>query len=234
MALGSGVKRIDNSAFYGCSSLSAITGISQLEYIGSSVFNLTYDTYIPWYNNLPDGLLYLGKVLYGYKGTMPDNTTVNVNEGTTMVAYAAFRRCSGLAGLKIPKSVNTIGNDIVDYCPNLASISVADGNEKYDSRGGCNAIVETAKNMIIAGCKNTTFPSTVTAIGYDAFEGAGLTELIIPNNIDSIASWAFYANSSLETVMIGKGLRKIMSRAFGYCQKLKSIAVASANPSICR
>ena len=230
VALGNSVKRINNNAFYGCSSLSTITGISQLEYIGGSVFNLTYDTYIPWYNNLPDGLLYLGKVLYKYKGTMPDNTTVNVNEGTTMVAYAAFRRCNGLVGLKIPKSVNTIENDIVDYCPNLASISVADGNEKYDSRGGCNAIVETAKNIIIAGCKNTNFPSTVTAIGYDAFEGGGLTELVIPNSIDSIASWAFYGNSSLESVMIGKGLRKIMSRAFGNCQKLKNIAVASSNP----
>ena len=71
------------------------------------------------------------------------------------------------------------------------------------------------------------WPST---FGYDAFEGAGLTELIIPNNIDSIASWAFCGNSSLETIMIGKGLRKIGSSAFGSCQKLKTIAVASANP----
>ena len=225
------MKRIEDYAFYSCSSLSTFTGYSQLEYIGGSAINVDFDTHIPWYSNQPDGLLYLGKVLYGYKGTMPDNTTVNVNEGTTMIKSEAFRNCTGLVGLKIPKSVNTIGTCIVGSCRNLVSISVADGNKKYDSRGGCNAIIETAKNMIIAGCKNTTFPSTVTAIVGFSFQSVGLTELIIPNNIDSIGTAAFNANSSLETVMIGKGLRYIAMDAFLFGRsKLKSISVASANP----
>lgn len=230
VSLGNGVKELGSYAFSGCTSLATITGISQLESIGGNVFRgESYNTYIPWYNSLPDGLLYLGKVLYAYKGTMPDNTTVNVKEGTTQIAYAAFRSSKGLVGLSIPKSVKSIGNYIVDSCPNLSSISVAEGNEKYDSRGGCNAIVETAKNLIITGCKNTTFPSTVTAIGNDAFYGSGLTELIIPNTIDSIASYAFAYNHSLETVMIGKGTRKIMNNVFMGCDKLNSISVANAN-----
>lgn len=161
---------------------------------------------------------------------MPDNTTVSVKDGTIFIASGAFSQCNGLTGLNIPKSVKTIDNPIISFCPNLTAISVADDNEKYDSRNGCNAIVETAKNMIIEGCKATTFPNTITSIGSMAFYGGGWTELVIPNNIDSIGDYAFSRNSSLENVMIGKGLRKIMTEAFSNCQMLKSIAVASANP----
>ena len=228
--LGSNVTSISSYAFYGCSSLQTITGMSKLESIGISAFDNTYNTFIPWYNSLPDGLLYLGKVLYKYKGTMPDNTTVSVKDGTIFIASGALNECNGLTGLNIPKSVKTIGNPIISNCPNLTAISVADDNEKYDSRNGCNAIVETANNMIIEGCKATTFPNTITSIGSMAFYGGGWTELVIPNNIDSIGNYAFSRNSSLENVMIGKGLRKIMPEAFSNCQMLKSIAVASANP----
>ena len=75
--LGNNLKELEYNTFNNCKSLSAITGISQLEFIGHDAFNNT-----PWYNNLPDGIIYLGKVLYKYKGTMPDNTTVRINDGS--------------------------------------------------------------------------------------------------------------------------------------------------------
>lgn len=34
---------------------------------------------------------------------------------------------------------------------------------------GCNAIIETATNTLIASCQNTVIPGTVTAIGANAF-----------------------------------------------------------------
>lgn len=52
-----------------------------------------------------------------------------------------------------------------------SSIIVAEGNPVYDSRNNCNAIIETATNKLVSGCKNTVIPSSVTSIGSGAFYG---------------------------------------------------------------
>ena len=46
-----------------------------------------WDTY---YENLSDGPVYLGKSLIGYKGEMPENTTLVVKEGTLSIADNLF------------------------------------------------------------------------------------------------------------------------------------------------
>ena len=230
VSLGNGVKTLDSSVFYGCISLTTITGISQLESIGPEAFNVTYNTFIPWYNNLPDGLLYLGKVLYKYKGTMPDNTTVNVKEGITQIGYSALMSCNGLVGISIPQSLKCIDGNLAGYCQNLTSITVASGNERYDSRNNCNAIIDKTTNVMIQGCKNTTIPSTVTAIGRGAFSGSSITSVVIPNSIDSIAENAFIECRSLEEIVIGKGLRRIMDDAFRWCGNVKTVNIVSGNP----
>ena len=233
VSLGNNVEDLGYSVFWGCSSLDKITGINKLESIGSSAFRLEeYNTYIPWYNNLPDGLLYLGKVLYKYKGRMPDGTTVNVSEGTTQIGQDCFEDCEGLVAITIPRSVKSIGDYIFDGCTNLTSISVDSSNDKYDSRSNCDAIIDTNNNTVIAGCKNTTFPSTIKAIGFGAFYGSGLTEAVIPNNIDSIANHAFAYSRSLTSVIIGKGTRVIGKddNPFIGCLKLNNITVANGNP----
>ena len=45
-------------------------------------------------------------------------------------------------------------------------IVVEEGNPKYDSREGCNAIIETATNKLICGCKSTVIPASVKSRGY--------------------------------------------------------------------
>jgi hypothetical protein len=131
----------------------------------------------------------------------------------------------------IPKNVTSIGYNVFTGCINLASISIAQGNPKYDSRNNCNAIVETTNNTVIIGCKNSTFPSTVKAIGSNAFNGMGLTEVVIPDNIESIASSAF-TNDDITTVFIGKGVKAMGNgdNPFKYNENLSNITVASENP----
>lgn len=72
--------------------------------IGGGAFS-----YTPWYDNLPDGLLYLGKIAYKYKGTMPSNTSIVLQEGTLEITAGAFDGCSGLTSVTIPNSVTSIG-----------------------------------------------------------------------------------------------------------------------------
>ena len=66
-------------------------------------------------------------------------------------------------------------------CLALKSIVVSEDNGQYDSRGGCNAIIETETNELIAGCDYTVIPDDVTRIGSRALSGCqGLTSITIP------------------------------------------------------
>ena len=217
--------RLENSTFYGCKKLTTVNGLTNVEYIGSSVF----PTGCPWYTSLPDGQIYIGKIFYKYKGTIPEGTTINIKEGTKGVSQYAING-SGLVALTIPQSVTEIGSPIAYDCINLNSITVASGNSRYDSRNNCNAIIETATNLLINGCTKTVIPNTVTAIGYDALRGCGFTSVTIPDKVDSIASDAFYGCKNLKQVTVGKGVRKIMSNPFAYCYNIEDIIVSSSNP----
>ena len=100
-----------------------------------------------------------------YSGNVIIPATVTYN-GTaysvTSIGYGAFYGCSGLTGVEIPNSVTSIGERAFSNCSGLSSLTVASDNTSYDSRDNCNAIIETASNTLIAGCKKTVIPNTVT------------------------------------------------------------------------
>ena len=119
----------------------------------------------------------------------------------TSIRDGAFEHCTGLTSVTIPNSVTSIGDYAFLGCSGLTSIKVDSGNSVYDSRGNCNAIIKTATNTLISGCKKTIIPNSVTSIGDLAFDGcSGLTSVTIPNSVTSIGSWAFTGCSGLTRI----------------------------------
>ena len=158
-------------------------------------------------------------------------TAINIPNSVTTIGDGAFEGCTGLTAINIPTSVTTIGNSAFSGCSSLATISVASDNPKYDSRNNCNAIIETATNTLIAGCKNTTIPNSVTSIGEGAFSGySSLTNINIPNSVTVIGELAFDGCIGLTAINIPNSVTTIGEGAFSDCSNLTSISVVSDNP----
>jgi len=115
-----GVTSIGDSAFYNCTSLTSITIPASVTSIGAYAF---YNT--AWFNNKSDGIVYVNKVLYAYRGTMSANTVINgIQADTTAICGGAFHGCTGLTGITIPASVTSIGDYAFMNCTGLTSITI--------------------------------------------------------------------------------------------------------------
>ena len=169
-----------------------------------------------------------------YSGAVVIPAAVTYNGTTypvTSIDALAFIYCEGLTSIVIPNSVTDIGQEAFAYCPGLASIVVKSGNPRYDSRNNCKAVIETTDNELIAGCKNTIIPNSVTKVGNFAFKGCeSLTSIVIPNSVTEIGDRAFYSCDGLTSVNIGNSVTEIGDWAFEGCTGLTSIVVGSGNP----
>ena len=152
-------------------------------------------------------------------------TSIEIPDSVTSIGECAFKGCTGLTSIVIPDSVTEIGERAFEECSNLISMKVTDDNPKYDSRGGCNAIIETESNKLLFGCQSTIIPDSVTEIGEYVFLNCkGLTSIVIPGSVTEIGDYAFgctgLTNVEIHSPEIEFGKRVLLD-----CENLKSIKV---------
>lgn len=161
--------------------------------------------------------------------------SIIIGNSVTSIERSALEGCINLESIIIGKSVTSIDPETPFRLgkSKLNSIIVNDQNNKYDSRNNCNAIIETANNKLIVGCKNTIIPNSITSIEEYAFSGCtGLTSVVIPNSVTSIGNGAFSGCTGLTSVTIGNSVTSIESSVFYDCTGLTSITIPNSVTNI--
>ena len=228
-------------AFYDCASLTSITIPNSITSIGLEAFDNT-----PWYDSKPDGIVYIGKILYRYKGDMPANTNIVIPDSVASIGYRAFYMCTNLTSITIPNSVTSIEESAFEWCEGLTSITIPNSVTSIEESAfacckGLTSVtipdsVKSIGGDVFFGCDSLTsitIPDSVTSVGQSAFEYCeSLTSITIPNSVISIGWSAFENCTSLTSITIPDSVTNIGGSAFENCTSLENITIPNSVTSI--
>ena len=241
IVIPSSVTTIGDQAFLDCSSLKTLNIPSSVTYIGGKAFHNT-----AWLNNQPQGMVYLNKVAYFYKGIMPANTVVTLVDGTTAISGFAFSGSTNLTGITIPSSVTCIESNAFNGCSGLTGINIPSTVTSIEAEAfyGCSGLTSISippsisfiDEGVFCACShltNITIPSSVTSIGLAAFAGcSSLTNVTIPPSVTSIGDNAFCNCTGLKSAAIPSSVSFIGGKAFLGCNSLTRVVIPSSVRSI--
>ena len=257
VTIGNSVTSIGDNAFDGCTGLTSVTIPDSVTSIGERAL---YNTL--WYNNQPDGLVYAGKVAYKYKGTMPSNTSIVLEEGTLGIAGSAFRNCTGLTSITIPDSVTSIGEESFDGCNGLTSVTIG-GSVTSIGDGAfynCYRLIEVYNKSALSITAGSYSNGRVAYYAKNVYTNEGEsklttdengyviytdedekilvayhgtnTELALPSYITKINQYAFRNCTGLTSITIPDSVTSIGDDAFEGCTGLTSVTIPDSVTSI--
>ncbi|WP_172794652.1 leucine-rich repeat protein [Acetivibrio ethanolgignens] len=158
-------------------------------------------------------------------------TEITIPDTVTSIGEKAFLNCQTITNITIPASVTSIGICAFGYCSALETITVDAGNTVYKSEGNC--IIEINTNKLIAGCKTSTIPDSVTSIEAYAFYYMPInSNFTLPNSITSIGEAAFMYSETLTSITLPSSLKQIGNSAFWNCEKLTAVVIPASVESI--
>ena len=202
------ITTIGSYAFSNCTNLSSIIISDGLSSIGTNAFLKT-----PFLLNQPtDTLIYFGKVLYKYNGTMPADTDIEIQQGTLSIAGSAFSGCEGLTNITIPNSVKIVGANAFNGCSGLTSITIPESvtSIEKDAFGGCSSL----SNLVFENGDNDLGIASI-----EMFSSCPLKTLYLGRNVE----YPLFSGKDLISVVIGKSVTQIPTNTFTGCSEIKSI-----------
>ena len=216
----SGVKSIARQAFLACRKLKAIEIPQSVETIGKFAFEMCSVLEDVSFAE-PSKLSKIEDYVFCRTGLKSIAVPASVSE----ISDVAFCENAGITEVVLPKNVTKVSaRNPFCYNPQVTSMSVEEGNAAYDSREGCNGIIETATNTIIAGCKTTKIPSSVTRIGRSAFNNCrDMASIQLPGGVTSVGKYSFYTCPALTSFTFPSTLSEMADSAFWKTTGLDSV-----------
>jgi len=224
--LGYKVTEIGREAFMECSKITSVRLPESVISIGHEAFSYcTSMTSI----NMPSALETIKQWAFWGCSSL---TSLDIPHGVTTIEQEAFKGCSGLGDLVLPSTLTTFDASVFIGCTGLKALRVEAGGA-FDSRDGCNALIRTATNTLELGTQNTVIPTSVTAIGSNAFAGfKSFTEVDVPAWITSIGSGAYKNCSNVKRVTLHDAVA-IDDNAFSNLASDSRVYVFSDNMPTC-
>lgn len=155
--------------------------------------------------------------------------------GITTVREAAFKG-SKLTDVELPSGITQINKNAFQDCTKLISVTVPEGVITISSYGFANAILlsrvtlpytlTTISDYVFYGCKalsNIEIPANLTSFGQSAFNGSGITSIVIPRGVPTIANYLFSGCSALTHVTVLGNIKTISTNSFNACTALECL-----------
>ncbi len=215
---------IDNNAFMGCENLTSIEIPESVTSIGKSAFSFCSNLNFNEYNNG----LYLGNNENPYLALIDVNdrnvNSFEINQQTKIISEYAFLDYNNLTSITIPNGIKTIPGYIFSSCKNLNyneynnGLYLGNSNNPY-------LILRGMKDKIV-----TSFDihkQTKIIVDSAFYNCSNLTNVTIPEGVESIGYFGFYNCSSLESISIPNTVTIIGELAFSNCSNLKTITMSN-------
>ncbi len=159
------------------------------------------------------------------------------NLPVTTIKVEAFYDCKNLTSVTIPESITEIGLYAFDDCTNLKSVCINDivswCNINFKSR--TSNPLYYAKNLYIKGelATDIVIPENIESIKNYAFCNCESIKCVtIADTIESVGKDAFSNCINLQTVVLGNGVKSLGESAFDGCKKLESVTMPDNLTSI--
>ena len=168
---------------------------------------------------------------YAFDGcTSLTSITFGDDSQLTSIGERAFSGCTSLTSIEIPDRVTSIGERAFYDCTRLKSVYITDLAAwcAISFADGVATPLWCGADLYINGERATdiVIPDGVASIGSYAFDGCtSLTSIEIPNSVTSIGDDAFRGCSSLTSIEIPSSVTSIGSGAFYKCRSLESMAL---------
>ena len=133
----------------------------------------------------------------------------------------AFRGCSGLLAIGLPDSVEEVGEMAFYGCINAVSLRLGSALDYIASNAfygleELESIAVSGQNPVYSGEGNCLVEKSTGTL----LLGSG--ESVIPEDVKTIADYAFFNNKSLREIVLPAGIGSVGAAAFSGCTRLTS------------
>ncbi len=260
IVLPSAIRDVAESAFDNCTALEAITikggendnftvidGILYLKADTGSLSVRVVPLAVKGTVNIPDSIKTINAETFMGRKQLKKVVFGEASEAT-IIELSAFKECSALEEIVMPKRLKTLRSYAFQDCKKLASIELPDSITQFEDWifYGCSGLVSAKlpagltklSNLTFSRCSSLTeieIPATVTAFGSQVFMGcSALTEIRFAAGcrLAEIPMNTFMNCTSLRAIDIPDNVKKIGNTAFQNCLALAEVTLPAGLQSI--
>ncbi len=207
------VDTIEDHAFYYCSALKNVELPASVRYLGDYAFagctsleSATLPTYLDTIRSNTFSTCYALK-------------RIEIPNTVKRIGSLAFYKCNALYSLNIPGSVDTVDSYAFANMNGLRFVTLNAGNKHFGASAFNNDNIQlTNFNGTIADWMNITFANGTSNPMFSsrnfAIAGQIVTDLVIPEGVDTVNNYAFYNNNHIFTLTLPSTIDTIGAYAF--------------------